>query len=284
MPNLREIISHIQSVSSIAQVTKAIEAVSTAKMRRLEARVRSTRPFADGAWSVLNHVAAAASGLEDNVYFRGHPHTERLGVLLFSSNRGLAGAYDHNVSNFAHRYLSNRGLPANLVTVGTMGREAMLRLGYQVHADLALDDRAQIEDLTPTAQLLMDGFQRGEFHEVVIIYTQYNYPARMQPRARVLLPITTERVEPRQYLFEPSPEALLLALLPRVVRYQVFAAYLESQAAEQSARMVAMHNATQNAEELTGHLRLAYNKTRQQAITSELLDIMSGMQGKETSL
>ncbi|MFH1085187.1 MAG: ATP synthase F1 subunit gamma [Chloroflexota bacterium] len=283
MPNLREIRSHIQSVSNIAQVTKAIAAVSTAKMRRLEARERSTRPFADVSWAVLGQVAVAATGLGENVFFAGHRPVERLAMLLFSSDRGLAGAYDDNIVRRAHEYLAGQALPAEIVTVGAVGREAMLRLGHPIHADLALDDRAQLDDLTHVAQLLMEGYQRGAFHEVVIAYTQYTQPARLQPQVRRLLPIATERVEPRQYLFEPSPEELVLALLPRVVRFQIYAAFLESQAAEQAARTAAMHSATQNADELTQHLRLAYNKTRQQAITSELLDIMGGVQGQGVS-
>jgi len=286
MSTLREIKSHIASVSSIAQVTRALELVSTTKHHRLQLRVDSTRAFAEKSWEVLNHLTSAA---EDTVraspLFCGRSPVRRIGMLLITSDRGMVGAYHDNVIALATHTLRARALPAELVTLGKVGREAMLRAGYAIHADFKLDDRADITDLTSVARVLLDGFAGpdastgGSFDEVLIAYTQFFSGARLQPTIRQLLPVCPHPGDSgnlREYLYEPKPEELLRALLPRLIRFQVYQAFLESLAAENASRMVAMHAATQNAGSLIANLRLGYNKARQQAITAEIMDIMGG--------
>jgi F-type H+-transporting ATPase subunit gamma len=278
MPSLREIKGHIQSVDSIAKVTRAMEVVAAAKAHRLEARMRSTRPFSDRSWQVLNHLAAASeSAIQDEITFCGYPGVEHIGLVLFTSNRGMVGAYDHTVTMTALRYLQSRRAEGELITVGKVGREMMLHYEQHIHADFSsLEDSASLDDLTAISRVLLDGFREKHFEQVTLVHSQHRPGARLQPAVRQLLPICPEITEPREYIYEPSPDQLLAALLPRVIRFQVYEAFLEARASENTARMVAMHSATSNAGDLTESLTLSYNKARQQAITNELLDILGG--------
>ena len=278
MPTLREIKTHIQSVQNTAKITRAMELVAAAKQLRLRARVENTSAFAAHSWQVLNHLAAAAeSRVRDDPIFCGYPDAQRLGLLLITSDRGMVGAYNQYIISLAARYMEAR-LAAEVITIGKTGRDAMLRQGQQIHADFSqLTDHDDITALTPVARVVLDGFRERVFDEVAIAYTQFQPGARLKPEIRPLLPLRpalpTER---RQYIYEPEPEELLMALLPRLIRFQIYQAFLESLAAENASRMAAMHSATQNAHHLIDELTISYHKTRQQAITSELLDIMGG--------
>ncbi len=279
MSNLREIKGHISSVRSIAKVTRAMEMVATARNHRLQARVASTRAFADKSWEVLNHLASAAeSVVREHPMFCGYPTVNRTGLLLITSDRGMVGAYDHNVVSLATQYIESRKLEAELITIGKMGRTMMLREGYQIHAEFSnLSEKVDITDLTPVARVLLDGFRDRIFDEVVICYTEFQSGTKLKPTIRQLLPICPgEAPSRREYIYEPDPAELLQALLPRLIRFQIFQAFLESLAAENTSRMVAMHAATQSASDIIDHLTISYNKARQQAITAEINDILGG--------
>lgn len=279
MPTLREIKTHIQSVRNTAKITRAMELVATAKQHRLRARVESTSAFADHSWQVLNHLASAAeSRVRDDPMFCGYSDVRRLGLLLITSNRGMVGSYNQYIISLATRYLEAHRSAAEVITIGRVGRNAMLRQNRQIHADFSqLTDHDDITALTPVARVVLDGFHDRVFDEVAIAYTQFHIGARIKPIIRPLLPLCpTPTVERRQYIYEPAPEELLMALLPRLIRFQIYQAFLEALAAENASRMAAMHNATQNAHHLIDELTISYHKTRQQEITSELLDIMGG--------
>lgn len=279
MPTLRDIKSHISSVRNIAKVTRAMEMVSAARNQRLVARVESTRVFADKSWEVLNHLAAAAeAGVRANPLFCGYSAVDRIGMLLITSDRGMVGAYDANILTAAARYIEAHEQRVQVITIGKVGRTAMLRQGVPIHAEFtSLGDDIDISDLTPVARVIQEGFDRRTFDQVVIAYTQFRPGARLKPAVRQLLPVCPEDVSnARAYIYEPSPSELLMALLPRLIRFQIYQAFLESQAAENTSRMVAMHAATQNASDIIGGLSISYNKARQQAITSEMLDILGG--------
>ena len=278
MPSLREIRGHIQSVRSISKVTKAMEVVAAAKAHRLEARINDTQPFSVKSWEVLSHLAATvADQSEQDIIFCGHPRVEQSGIVLFTSNRGMVGAYDHTVFTTALRYLMRREARGEIITVGRTGRDMMLGQQQHIHADFsALDDGADIDAITPVSQVLLDGSREGHFQEVVLVYAQHRRGAHLQPTARQLLPISPETLEPREYIYEPDPEELLASLLSRIVRFQIYEAFLEARAAENTARMIAMHNATNNAGDLTESLSRGYNKARQEAVTGELTDTLGG--------
>jgi F-type H+-transporting ATPase subunit gamma len=279
MPTLRDIKGHISSVRNIAKVTRALEMVAAARNHRLIARVESTRVFADKSWEVLNHLASAADvQVRENPLFCGYSQIDKIGMLLITSDRGMVGAYDGNILAMANGYIKAHAGRVQVITIGKVGRTAMLRQGVPIHAEFTnLSDNLDITDMTPVARVLLDGFSSHLFDEVVIAYTQFRKGVRLKPEIRQLLPVCPEaQPETRTYIYEPEPSALLMALLPRLVRFQLYQAYLESLAAENTARMVAMHAATENATEIIGDLTISYNKARQQAITSEILDILGG--------
>jgi F-type H+-transporting ATPase subunit gamma len=182
------------------------------------------------------------------------------------------------VVSLATQYIESRKLEAELITIGKMGRTMMLREGYQIHAEFSnLSEKVDITDLTPVARVLLDGFRDRIFDEVVICYTEFQSGTKLKPTIRQLLPICPgEAPSRREYIYEPDPAELLQALLPRLIRFQIFQAFLESLAAENTSRMVAMHAATQSASDIIDHLTISYNKARQQAITAEINDILGG--------
>ncbi len=279
MPAAREIKGHIHTVRSIAKVTRALETVSAVRNRRLQARLESIHSFAEKSWEVLNHLASAAeSGIQENPIFCGYPDVKRIGMLLITSSRGMVGTYNLDVIALANDYYHTSALPVEFVTIGKAGREALLRQGFSIHADFDhLGDLPGINDLAPVAQVLLDGYRERAFDKVTMLYTQFRPGARLQPTIRQLLPITLERpVHAREYLYEPEPQELLTTLLPRLIRFQVYEAFMESLCAENTARMLAMRSATRNADELMGSLTMSYNKARQQAITAEIMDILGG--------
>jgi|YNPNPStandDraft_1061719.scaffolds.fasta_scaffold02472_9 F-type H+-transporting ATPase subunit gamma len=279
MPNRREIKGHMHSVRSIAKVARAMEMVSLARLQRLQARVTSTRAFAERSWQVLNHLAAEAEAhVRENPMFCGYPQVNRIGIVLITSDKGLVGAYNHEILSLVSRYVGAQRAPAVFITIGKIGREAMLHQGHTIHADFSqLSAETDITALTPVSRVVLDGFAEQTFGEVVLAYTQFQSGMRIKPAIRPLLPICPGQVtERREYLYEPEPQELLLALLPRLIQFQIYQAFVESLAAEHQSRRIAMHQATENAEELISRLQLTYNKVRQQEITSELIDILSG--------
>lgn len=283
MASTLEIKRHIQSVRSISQVTHAMGVVSTARFRRLQARAESTRAFAERSWEVLSHLASAAEAeIRDNPMFSGYDALHCIGLIVMTSNRGMVGAYNHNVIALVREYAENlknqiADIAFEALTIGKVGRNALLHLDYHIYADWELDDKVDITALTPIARAVLDGFQERAFEQVMIAYTPFRRGMRLQPRIQQLLPLAPMTPsERREYIYEPTPQELLLSLLPRIVRFQIYQAFLESLVAENMSRMTAMQSATQNAEHLVEQLTLAYNKARQQAITAELLDIIGG--------
>ena len=279
MPTLRDIKSHMQSVSSISKVTKAMQVVAAAKSHRLKSRVDDTRNFSERSWEVLAHLAEALQAVtDDDPVFGGYADPGRLGVILMTSNRGMVGAFDQMVIAQAENHISQRGLPAQAITIGRVGREHMRRRGFTILADYStLDDRTSIDELTPLAHTVLDGFRGRVFDELAVVYTQFGASNRLTPTVRKLLPISTDHIaSKREYIFEPDADELIRELLPRVIRFQLYEAFLESQTAENTARMIAMYQATRNADDLQSDLSRRYNKVRQQSITSELNDILGG--------
>lgn len=282
MPNLREIRRHIQSVRGIAKITKAMELVAAAQSHRLQARVDRSRAFAVKSWEVLNRLTSTAEPqLRRDPIICGYPKVRRIGMLLITSNRGLVGAYNHNIIRLASRYIQTHDVPVELITIGKIGRNRMLRQGYPIHADCGhLDDHADIMEMSPVARMLQDGFRERVFDEVVIASTRFRPIARLEPAIRPLLPLSPSMaVDSREYIYEPNPHELFISLLPHVIRFQIYQAFLEALVAENTSRMMTMHSAAKNGEDLIDRLIIGYNKARQQAITAELLDIIGGSAG-----
>ncbi len=284
MASTREIRRRIRSVTNIAQVTKAMEAVSAAKMRKAQQQVLATRPYAAQAQEVLSYIARLPNveSNELNPLIQSRP-IKRSGVLLVTGDRGLAGGFNANVLRRLAAFMRERrqmGAEVEVVTVGRKGREWLLRYDPHIRAEFSgIPDSPTSADIGPITRVLVDDYTQGYFDEVQIIYTEFVNTIQQTPRVKQLLPIIP--AEPSvtmapEYIFEPSPEAVLNQVLYGFTEVQILQAIFESLASEHSARMVAMRNATDAANELIDSLTLTYNKARQESITSELMDIIGG--------
>lgn len=283
MASTREIRRRIRSVRNISQVTKAMEAVSAAKMRKAQAQVTATRPYAEQAREVLSYIARLPSTENElDPLIQVRP-VKRVGILLITADRGLAGGFNANVFRTLAGFMRDvraQGREVEVITVGKKGRDWLLRYDPVVRAEFtSMPDNPTTYDVGPITRLLVDDYSQGYFDEVHMVYTDFVNTIRQEPVVRKLLPI--EPAEPSvsmapEYIFEPSPEAVLSQVLYGFTEVQVLQALFESIASEHSARMVAMRNATDAAVELIDSLSLTYNKARQEGITRELMDIIGG--------
>lgn len=279
MATARDIKRRIGSVENIGQVTRAMEAVAASKMRRAQESTEASRPYAEKAREALGYLAAQPAGGELEHPLLTQRPVNKIGLVLITPDRGLAGALVSNILRRANRFIEATDAPVELIVVGKKGRRFMARYGPPIYADFdAPPDRPQVIQITPIARVAMDAFLEGTFDQVHLCYANFINTMQQKPVVRQLLPI--EPIEgadlPADFLIEPAAADVLNELLPSMVEMQLYQAILEAQASEHSARMIAMRNATENAEELVEDLTLSYNKARQEAITAEILDIAGG--------
>ena len=280
MPSQREIRRRIGSVKNIRQITRAMQFVAASKLKRAQDATLASRPYGHSIDEVIADLASVL-GEEGHPLLRtpesGAPRT----IVLFTTDRGLAGALNSNLIRFALKELETAGAGSTIITIGKKGRDALARGGYEISAAFpGYGDKPTFGDVTPLVSLLVDNFLAGRSAGVTLIHPAFISTLTQRPEAVQLLPITasadTAGIPGNQFLFEPNPSAVLEALLPRYVATRVFQAVLETTACEQSSRMVAMKNATENAGELISDLTLTYNKVRQSNITREMIEIASG--------
>ncbi len=276
----REIKRRIRSVKNIAQVTKAMEAVSASKMRRAQQQVLSTRPYAQKAQEVLSFLAYAPFNRNQMHPLLEERPIERALMLLITADRGLAGGFNSNMIRTAIQFSEELDKPVTWITVGRKGRDYMARYGYKIIAEFTkLGDRPTSVDIAPIARVATEEFVSGRVDAVYLCYTDFINVLRQVPTVKQLLPI--EPIEPTvkwspDYIFEPDPETIFSLVLHRFVELQILQGIYESIASEHAARMVAMRNATEAALELVDVLTLSYNKARQERITKEIMDIAGG--------
>lgn len=294
MASVREIRRRIRSVKNISQITRAMQMIAASRMRRAQEQAVASRPYAAKCWEILTHLAAQTGAAQQlHPLLTQRETIQNVAIILITSDRGLAGAYNGNTIRRTTRFMvENKRETASLITVGRKGRDFMARFGRKVIAQfIDMPPRPTALDAASIARIAIDGFLAGEFDEVYLAYTDFINTLIQEPTIRLLLPIRSGQVESKvmseylnqtttmlkaEYIYEPGPEALLDTLLPRFTELQVYQALLEARASEESARMVAMRNATENAKELINDLTLSYNKERQGAITKEMLDIAGG--------
>jgi F-type H+-transporting ATPase subunit gamma len=294
MPPLREVRKRIRSVKNISQITRALEAVSASRVRKAQARVLASRAYAGKAWEILLNIQNASSGTVSHPLLVEREEIKKVMVVLITSDRGLAGSYNTNILRVAERFADRLGKPVQYVTIGRKGRDTMLRSGEPVVAEFSdLPPEPKIVDIAPIARLAIDAFLNGEVDEVLIAYTDFVTMLSQRPTVLPWLPLTTHAEAKRvagefikeipaisegatSYEYEPNAAAVLDEIVPRFTELQLYQALLEAQASEHAARMAAMRNATDNATQLVADLTLEYNKARQSAITSEILDIVGG--------
>ena len=282
MASAREIQRRIRSVTNMSQVTRAMEMVSAAKMRKAQQRVLASRPYSQRLEAVIADLAALKLDPENAAAFPllQQREVQRAAIILITPDRGLNGALNSNIVRRASRYiLSEAGVPVEVIAAGKKGRDFMVRTRQDVVASfIGLGDSVSLDDVRPIADVALADFYSGKVDAVYVIFAQYVNTLTQRPEVRQILPITqpAEVGTYTDYIFEPSPEAVLTDLLPRYIEVQLYQAILESIASEHSARMVAMRNASENAKELAGDLRLSLNKARQAQITREVSEIAAG--------
>jgi F-type H+-transporting ATPase subunit gamma len=282
-------------VKNIAQVTRALQAVSASKVRKSMQALMNTRPYATKAWQVLTHIAGQPGRQNLHPLLTQHGEVNHILVVLVSGDRGLAGAYNTNVVRFVLQRFASSPIPVRYITVGRKGRDLMLRRRQNVFAEFSnLPAAPAFSDVSAIGRLAVDEYLRGEVDEVYLVYTAFVNMVRQVPTVKKLLPLEVsgeERVAAfasagplaqhgpaASYIYEPDQEQILNEIVPRFTALQVYQAIVESLASEHAARMVAMKNATDSATDLAGALQLEYNKARQQTITNELLDIAGGVE------
>jgi len=294
MASAREMRLRIKSVKNISQVTRALEAVSAAKVRKAIQALTATRSYATKAWQVLTHITNQPGTVNLHPLLTARADPKNAVVIVMTADRGLAGAYNTNVIRYALQRFDKYHLPVKYITVGRKGRDLLLRMRKSVLADFSnLASAPKFSALSSIGRLVVDDFIQGEVDEVFLVYTEFVNMARQVTSVKKLLPLEIGSGEGRvkdyapdhtgpaaAYEFEPDQNQILDEMIPRFTALQVYQAVLESQASEHAARMIAMRNATDNAKELVTALQLAYNKVRQQGITSDILDIVGGAEAQ----
>ena len=289
MASAREMRLRIKSVKNISQVTRALEAVSAAKVRKAIQALNATRSYAAKAWQVLTHITNQPGTANLHPLLTPRTDPKQALVIVMTADRGLAGAYNTNIIRFVLQRFDKYPIPVKYITVGRKGRDLLLRMRKPLLADFSnLAAAPKFTNVSPIGRLIVDDFIKGEVDEVFLVYTDFVSMARQVTNLKKLLPLdisgghlVTDFGEHHTalaaaYEFEPDQKEILDEMVPRFTALQIYQAILESLASEHAARMVAMRNATDNAKELVGALQLEYNKVRQQAITSDILDIVGG--------
>ena len=289
MASTREIRRRIRSVRNISQVTRAMEAVAASKMRRAQQQVLATRPYAEKALEVLSDIARLhSSGGDMDALITPRAEVKRVGVILITADRGLAGGFNANVLRQNAAFVKeqrDQGREIEVVAVGRKGRDWLLRYDPVIRAEYTnMPDSPSSGDIGPISRTVIDDFRSQRFDEVHLIFTDFINTLLQRPTAQQILPVIPAEQSvtmPPDYIFEPSVEAVLEQVLIGFIEVQILQAMYESIASEHSARMVAMRNATEAANELVDELTLTYNKARQEGITRELMDIIGGSIGLE---
>lgn len=280
MANIRAIKKRIVSVKNTAKITKAMEMVAASKMRKAQERALQARPYAEKLLEVMADLAAQPTGAEG-----AHPLLEqrpvnKIAIVHMSSDKGLCGGLNANINKLSGNFMLSATVNVNVVAVGKKGLDFMARAGREIRAEFtAISDRPYVDEALPIARIVIDDYIDGLVDQVFIAYPNFRSTAVQEPVMQQLLPIEPAEIPAAsnvEYIYEPNAAAVLGQLLPRYVEMEIYHALLETIASEQSARMVAMRNATEAANEMIDALTLQYNKARQEQITTELLDITAG--------
>lgn len=286
MPSLKALKTRIGSVKNTRKITKAMQMVAAAKLRRAQEAAEAARPYADRMSAVMAGLTAAASGSDGAPrLLAGTGEDRRHLLVVLTSERGLAGGFNSSIVKLARQHaeaLLAQGKEVAIVTVGKKAREQLRRdMGQRFvhHVDMSEVKRVGYENAREIADGILDRFEAGDFDVATLFYSRFESVISQIPTARQIIPAVIEegQVEANAlYDYEPGEEAILSELLPRSITTQVFAALLENAASEQGARMTAMDNATRNAGEMIDRLTTQYNRSRQAAITTELIEIIAG--------
>ena len=270
----------IRSVQGTQKICKAMEMIATARMRRAQDQAVAGRPYSEKISRVVADLAIRPQLKGEVPPLLQKREVKKIALVHITTYRGLCGGLNANLNRLVAGFILEQALPVALITVGRKGRALMLRTGQTLHAEFSgISDCPTMMETLPISRLVIDAYSSGEVDRVYLAYPRFVTTLLQQPVVEALLPVEPAEVPPAQrveYIFEPDPTAVLHHLLPRFVEMQVYHAVLELVASEQSARMVAMRNASDNAMEVIEDLTLTLNKARQEIITREICDISGG--------
>lgn len=280
MADIRKIRRRIKGVDNISRITRAMEMIAASKMRKAQERGLAGRPYSEKIEQVIADLAALPDMGMQHPLLQWRP-AEKITIVHITPDRGLCGGLNSNLNRELAGYMLGAGKTVNIIAVGRKGLDFARRSGCDIEADFCgLGDAPPFLDTLPISHIAIDDYTAGRTDKVCICYARFVSTLVQKPVIKQILPVEPAIIpggENVEYIYEPSTEAVLGTLLPRFVEMEIYHAILEAIASEQSARMVAMRNATDSAQELLGELRLLYNKARQEAITTELLDITGGV-------
>ena len=286
MPSLKDLKNRIASVKSTRKITKAMQMVAAAKLRRAQDAAEASRPYTDRFNTVMDGLASGAAGSASAPRLLSGTGSDQTHLLVvMTAERGLCGGFNGNIAKLARSHaqkLLAQGKTVKILTVGKKGRDVIKRdLGdhFVEHVDLSAVKRISYNNAQSIAKDVLVKFDSGEFDIATIFFSRFENVVTQHPTASQIIPAQFEAVEGGEtslYDYEPSEETVLADLLPRGVATQIFAALLENAASEQGARMSAMDNATRNAGDMIDKLTIEYNRSRQAKITNELIEIISG--------
>lgn len=285
MPSLKEVKNRIGSVVSTQQITKAMKMVAAAKLRKSQERIIQMRPFAQKMSAILQNLSS--SGSDDDAWYGKVRNIQKVLIVVISSDRGLCGSFNSSVIKATIRHMQENypnQANQNNVTILPLGKKAFeffTKRKYKVHSDYwSIFHNLSFDSVAEVAQFMMNSFRKGDFDRIDIIYNQFKNVATQILITEQFLPVlpqtTEDKTQDIDHIFQPNLEEILSGVVPKSLKVQLYKAVLDSNASENGARMTAMDKATENAGELLKDLRLTYNRTRQAAITKEILEIVGG--------
>ena len=280
MANLKEIRNRITSVSSTMQITSAMKMVSAAKLKKAQDAITAMRPYAEKLTELLQSLSSTLDA-DAGGEFTTQREVKNVLIVAITSNRGLSGAFNSNVVKEVRRLTETEysGKNVDFLTVGKKGNDILKKTGRVVSNNNSVFDNLTFENISVVSDEIVALFMEGKYDRIVLVYNQFKNAATQIIKAEQFLPLAPvkgEAVNTVDYIFEPSKEEIVLTLIPKMLKTQLYKAVRDSFASEHGARMTAMHKATDNATALRNQLKLTYNKARQAAITNEILEIVGG--------
>ena len=285
MPSTKELRARIRSVSNTSKVTGAMQLIAASKMRIAQQHVLQGKKYSETLHRLLMNLSSSVDQDQNNIPLLERREIKTRLMILITPERGLAGALVGNINRKALDVINSSTVKYNILSVGKKGFRFVNSRGQEVIEQLDIPDRPEISDTDRISEIAIDGFIDGKWDQVDIVFSEFFSTTSQIPKSQTILPITNEEKDNVQsshdYIYEPSSYDVLVDLTPKYVRAQIYQSILEAFASEHSARMVAMQNATDNANELIGQLTLDLNKARQETITAELLDLIGGISALE---
>ncbi|AOW08677.1 ATP synthase F1 subunit gamma [Flavobacterium gilvum] len=279
MANLKEIRNRITSISSTMQITSAMKMVSAAKLKKAQDAITAMRPYAEKLTELLQNLSASLDG-DVGGEFTTQREVKKVLIVAITSNRGLCGAFNANVIKEAkNRSEYYAGKQVDVFAIGKKGNDILSKTATVIDNQSSVFDNLTFENVADIAKTLTQKFLAGEYDRIELIYNQFKNAATQIVQTEQFLPLApvqSDKASAGDYIFEPAKEEIVLTLIPKALKTQLYKCVRDSFASEHGARMTAMHKATDNATELRNQLKLTYNKARQAAITNEILEIVGG--------